>query len=121
MDARGNPFHHKNLTLFNLDLSKVVIVDNKCESFYKFEPNAILCKDYFGKDTFDDELSGRVLPILEDLMFLLEDEMGDSDGDEDSGALSLSLSLSPSLSLLCVLSRAVCRTCQLCFAAILQR
>jgi len=53
---RGKPYHHKDLTIFGCDLSRVIMVDNSPIVCRGEEPNFILIKDYFGKDNMDDEL-----------------------------------------------------------------
>eukprot|EP01084_Bolivina_argentea_P003437 6443_1 len=57
-DERGKPYHHKDLTLFGCDLSRLIMVDNSPIVCRGEEPNFILIRDYFGKedDTLDDEL-----------------------------------------------------------------
>ena len=55
-DERGKIYHHKDLTKYNRDLSKLLIVDNSSLSYKSLEPNAILIKDYYGKAVQDNEL-----------------------------------------------------------------
>ena len=43
-------------------------------SYRGLEPNAILVKDYYGKENNDNELD-YVLQILDELLFILEDEL----------------------------------------------
>ena len=50
------PYHHKDLTLFGCHLSRVVMVDNSPIVVSGQEPNLIYIRDFFGKDTMDDEV-----------------------------------------------------------------
>ena len=67
-DERGKIFHHKDLTKYNRDLSKVIIVDNSSLSYKSLEPNAILIADFFGKDCIDNELD-----IVLELLYQIND------------------------------------------------
>merc|ERR1712228_916956 len=66
-NERGKPYHHKDLTLFGCDLSRLIMVDNSPIVCRGEEPNFILIKDYFGKDNMDDELM-EVYQILDALI-----------------------------------------------------
>lgn len=50
------PYHHKDLTLFGCHLSRVVMIDNSPIVVSGQEPNLIYIRDFFGKDTMDDEV-----------------------------------------------------------------
>ena len=77
-DERGKIYHHKDLTKYNRDLSKVVIVDNSPLAFKSLEPNAILIKDFYGRDTADSELDS-VLELTDQIMDIeMEHEDDDS-------------------------------------------
>ena len=66
-DEKGRPYHHKDLTKFGCDLSRVVMIDNSPIVCHGFEPNFLLVKDFFGRDDDDDELFEGCLPYLEDI------------------------------------------------------
>ena len=55
-DFRGKPYHHKDLSKFGCDLSRVILLDNSPVVSVGEQPNTILIKDYFGRDEEDDEL-----------------------------------------------------------------
>lgn len=53
----------KDLSMFNIPLSKIIIVDNNSLSFSKHRTNGVLSKTWEG-DYNDNELIDRILPLL---------------------------------------------------------
>ena len=60
-DLHNKPYHHKEISNFGCDLSRVVMVDNSPIVLHKEEPNAIFIKDFFGKDNNDNEVNQVIL------------------------------------------------------------
>ena len=50
------PYHHKDITLFGCHLSRTVMIDNSPIVVSGQEPNIIYIRDFFGRDTMDDEV-----------------------------------------------------------------
>ena len=63
-DVHNKPYHHKDLSNWGCDLSRVVMVDNSPIVLHKEEPNAIFIKDFFGKDDNDDAVKYYVYNYL---------------------------------------------------------
>lgn len=71
VDGRGKPYHHKDLTLFGCDLSRVIMVDNSPIVCHGFEPNFILIKDFFGKSENDDDVEYTYVFIVSNPILFL--------------------------------------------------